>query len=349
MKTVRIGEKNVGDGNPCFIMAEAGCNHNQELELAKRLVDQAAKARADGVKFQTYRAENMYSRKTPMMAHFKERLSAPDGATMYDLIKMTELPYDFHEPITTYCRQKGVPFFSTPFSEGDVDYLEQLDLPAYKIASFEMTHFPLIRRAASTGRPVILSTGMSTLGDIERVLAIFEREGNDRVILLHCVSNYPCRPEDTNLRVIETLKRTFGFPVGLSDHTPGIEVAKIAIAVGANLVEKHITTDQGLPGPDHYFSLTAEELSALVCAAREIEAMLGSSIKRCTDAELDMKRIGRRSLVAATAIPRGSKITTEMLAERLLAADKKFPAKKRLKTVAPGPAPATAPTAKDAG
>ena len=313
-KTIQIGEKAVGDGHPCFIMAEAGCNHNGDLDLAKRLVDQAVDSGSDGIKFQTYRAESMYSKKTPMMSHFKERLSAPDDSTMYDLIKMTELPYDFHEPIVAYCKERELPFFSTPFSESDVDYLEQFGLFAYKIAAFEMTHFPLLRRAAETLKPVILSTGMSTLGDIERVLTIYSKAGNDQIILLHCVSNYPSKPEDANLKVIQTLKQTFGFPVGLSDHTPGIEVAKIAIALGANFVEKHITRDQSLPGPDHFFSLTEEELTGLVSAAKEIESMLGSPVKRCTAAESDMKHIGRRSLVAACDIPAGTAVTEEMLA-----------------------------------
>jgi sialic acid synthase SpsE len=155
---------------------------------------------------------------------------------------------------------------------------------------------------------------MSTLGDIEKALAVITREGNDRIILLHCVSNYPARPEDYNLRAINTMKAAFGYPVGLSDHTPGIEVAKIAIAIGADLIEKHITTDQTLPGPDHYFSLTPEELRGLVQARSDIETILGSPQKHCTDAEQPMKHIGRRSLVAARAIPAGTRITQDMLA-----------------------------------
>lgn len=314
IRTVKIGEKTVGDGYPCYVLAEAGCNHNKSLDIAKKLIDMAVDAGADGIKFQTYKADTMYSKKTPMIEHFKERLSAGEDATMYDLIKMTELPYELHQPIVEYCKKKGIPFLSTPFGEGDVDYLEQFKVPAYKIASFEMTHFPLIQKVARIGKPVILSTGMSTLGDIERVLAIIHGEGNNQVILLHCVSNYPARPEDYNLRVINTLKTAFGYPVGLSDHTPGVETPKIACALGANLIEKHITIDQTLPGPDHYFSLTPEELSALVAAARDVEAMLGSPIKKCIESEIGMKHIARRSLVAACDISSGTIITREMLA-----------------------------------
>ena len=313
MKEIKIKGKVVGDGKPCYILAEAGCNHNADINIAKKLIDISVEAQADGIKFQTYKAENMYSKKTPMMKHFKERLSVGNDATMYDLIKMTELPYEMHKPIAGYCLEKEIPFLSTPFGEDDVDFLDKFDVPAYKIASFEMTHFPLIKKVAGKGKPVILSTGMSTLGDIEKVLTIINGEGNDQVILLHCVSNYPAKPEDYNLRVIQTLKRAFGFPVGLSDHTPGIEVPKIAFAVGVNLIEKHITIDQRLPGPDHYFSLTPEELKELVKVRNEVEKMLGSSHKRCTEAEKSMKYIGRRSLVAAKDIPAGTKIVSEMI------------------------------------
>jgi len=314
MKKVQIGDKIVGEGHPCYILAEAGCNHNSDLDIAKKLVDMAVVANADGIKWQTYKADHMYSKKTPMMKHFKERLSADDKATMYDLIKATELPYDLHQPILNYCIEKGIPFLSTPFGVDDVDFLEQFNVPAYKIAAFEMTHFPLIRKVSQSGKPVILSTGMSTLGDIEKVLNITRAEGNEQIILLHCVSNYPAKAEDYNLRVIDTLKAAFGYPVGLSDHTPGVEVAKIAIAIGANLVEKHITIDQSLPGPDHYFSLRPDELVELVKARNEIDAMLGSPLKKCTDSEMEMKRIGRRSLVAACEIPSGTVVKREMIA-----------------------------------
>ena len=314
MKEIKIKGKVVGDGKPCYILAEAGCNHNADINIAKKLIDISVEAQADGIKFQTYKAENMYSKKTPMMKHFKERLSVGNDATMYDLIKMTELPYEMHKPIAGYCLEKEIPFLSTPFGEDDVDFLDKFDVPAYKIASFEMTHFPLIKKVAGKGKPVILSTGMSTLGDIEKVLTIINGEGNDQVILLHCVSNYPAKPEDYNLKVIQTLKSAFGYPVGLSDHTPGVEVPKIAFALGANLIEKHITIDQDLPGPDHYFSLTPDELKELVKVRNGIEEMLGNPQKRCTEAEKSMKYIGRRSLVAAKDIPAGATITEDCLA-----------------------------------
>ncbi len=314
MATIELAGKTVGDAQEPFIIAEAGCNHNADRDLALRLVDEAAAAAVHAVKFQTYAAPNMYSRQTPMMEHFRKRMNMGPDATMFDLIKATELPYEYHEHIVARAREKGVPFVSTPFDPSDVDFLESFNPPFYKIASFEMTHYPLIERAAATGRPLVLSTGMSTLGDIEKALSVAEHQGNRSIVLLHCVSNYPARPEDYNLRAIETIKRAFGHPVGVSDHTPGIETALIAIAAGAVLVEKHVTLDKSLPGPDHYFSLDPDELRALVSGARRVYAALGSAVKGCTSAEEAMKRIGRRSMVAACDIARGATISREMIA-----------------------------------
>lgn len=248
-----------------------------------------------------------------MIEHFRKKMNAGPDATMFDLIKMTELPWDMHTPVVECCRSNEIPFMSTPFEIGAVDLLEGFDVPAYKIASFEMTHYPLLRRVGETKKPVILSTGMSTLGDIEKAMNAYVQGGGEDVILLHCVSNYPARPEDYNLRVMDTLKAAFGFPVGLSDHTPGIEVPKTAIAIGANLIEKHFTMDQGLPGPDHHFSLTPDELEGLVSARDQIEKILGSPRKRMISSEESMKKIARRSLVAARDISKGSTIGADMI------------------------------------
>jgi len=312
--SIRIGEVSIGNDEPTFVIAEAGCNHNGSIDIAKQLVDSAVKSGAHAVKFQTYASELMYSKQTPMMSHFKERMNLGEDATMFDLIQATELPLEHHEPIVGYCREKSIPFFSTPFDLGSVEFLSQFDPPAYKIASFEMTHFPLLERVGATGRPVILSTGMSNLGDIEKALIQLDKVGSDEVILLHCVSNYPAQPEDYNLRVIETLKRAFGFPVGISDHTPGIETALVAVAAGADIVEKHITVDQQLPGPDHHFSLTPEQLQDLVAGVKRVDLMLGAPYKRCTPSEREMREIGRRSLMAAKDIRKGEVIRHEMLA-----------------------------------
>jgi len=314
MKHVEIGNKIIGDGQPCYIIAEAGCNHNQDIEIAKKLIDMSVLANADAVKFQSYHAENIYSKQTPMMKHFKERLNSSKSATMFDLIKATELPWNFHPNLVNYCKSNNIPFLSTPFELGAVDLLESFDVPAYKIAAFEMTFYPLLKKVAQTGKPIILSTGMSNLGDIEKAVSCISNENNDQIILLHCVSNYPAKPEDYNLRVMNTLKSAFGCPVGLSDHTPGIELPKIAFALGADMIEKHITINQSLPGPDHYFSLLPDELSALVKNRDEIELILGSPEKKCTDSEQIMKKNGRRSLIASCDICKGDKITKDMIA-----------------------------------
>lgn len=310
MKTIEIGGVAVGDGHPCYVVAEAGCNHNRSLDLARQLVDMAADAGADAVKFQTFTAETIVSSKAAAMEH----IAAGSGKSITELFGELELPTEFHRPIAEHSRARGIPFMSSVFYEEGVALLEALDVPGYKIASFEIGHLPLLREVARTGKPVILSTGMATLRDIERALDTLSAAGDDRVVLLHCVSNYPARPEDYNLRVVESLKTTFGLPVGVSDHTPGIEMPKISVAAGANMIEKHATVDQTLPGPDHSFSVNPAELKAMVAAVRAVEAMLGSPRKRPLDSEREMAALGRRSLVAKTAIPAGTAVTDAMLA-----------------------------------
>tara|TARA_Y100000590_G_scaffold418948_1_gene520268 strand:- start:2078 stop:2926 length:849 start_codon:yes stop_codon:yes gene_type:complete len=237
-----------------------------------------------------------------------------DDATMFDLIQATEFPYEIQPAVVEYCHEVGIPFMSTPFGIEDVGILEEFDVPVFKIASFEMTHFPLIRRVGETGKPIVLSTGMSTLGDIEKAINTITETGNDQIILLHCVSNYPTDPKDVNLKAIPTMKAAFGRPVGFSDHTPGIDVSKVAISIGANMIEKHITVDQSLPGPDHHFSLTPDQLDSLVQARDFIEMVLGSPRKISTPAEQAMKDVGRRSLCAATPINAGELVTEEKIA-----------------------------------
>ncbi len=310
MKTIEIGGVTVGDGHPCYVIAEAGCNHNQSLDLAKQLVDMAADAGADAVKFQTFTAETIVSSKAAAMEH----IAAGSGKTITELFRELQLPTDFHRPIADHCRSRNIPFMSSVFYEEGVALLEELKVPGYKIASFEIGHLPLLREVARTGKPVVLSTGMATLCDIERALDTLSAAGNDKVVLLHCVSNYPARPEDYNLRVVESLKATFDLPVGVSDHTPGIEMPKISVAAGANMIEKHATIDQSLPGPDHSFSVNPMELRDMVAAIRAVEAMLGSPRKRPLESEREMAALGRRSLVAKTAIPAGVVVTAAMLA-----------------------------------
>lgn len=307
--TIEIAGRTVGPGHPCYVIAEAGSNHNRDLETAKRLIDAAADAGADAVKFQTYTAEGLYSRKTPNPSYLKEGSLLKDQETVWDLIKRVEIPWEWHEPLAKYTARTGLDFLSSPFEEAAVDLLEQIKVPAYKIASYEITHLPLIEYAAKTGKPLLISTGMASLADIERALDVANGAGCDRIALLHCAINYPPRFDDLNLRAIQTLCSAFQIPVGWSDHTMGHTADVTAVALGACLVEKHFTLSRTQEGPDHAFALEPGELAVMVRAIRETEASLGSAVKRVTTAEAEMFRIGRRSLVAARDLPMGTVLT----------------------------------------
>jgi sialic acid synthase SpsE len=296
------------------VIAEAGSNHNRDLPTALALVDAAAAARADAVKFQTYTAEGLYSRHTPTMRYLKEGGLVADSESIWDLIKRVEIPWEWHQQLADHSRRAGITFLSTPFEEPAVDALEAIGVPAYKIASYEITHYPLIARAAATGKPLLLSTGMASMGDIEMALDTANAAGATEIALLHCAINYPPRFEDLNLNAIGTLASAFGLPVGWSDHTLGHTADVVAVALGAVIVEKHFTLSREMVGPDHPFALEPEELAAMVGAIRETEASMGSSIKRATDAEQEMHRLGRRSLTAARPIAAGAVITREDIA-----------------------------------
>ncbi|HTL46688.1 MAG TPA: N-acetylneuraminate synthase [Verrucomicrobiae bacterium] len=313
MKTVKIGAREVGDGQSVFVIAEAGSNHNRDFNQAKKLIDVAAQAGADAVKFQTFSAETLYSKKTPSMSYLTKGGLLKEGETVFDLLKKNELPREWQKDLAAYCREKGVIFLSTPFDLKAVDELEKLNVPAYKIASYEITHLPLLEHAAKTGKPMIVSTGMADLTDIEQALDVIYATGNRQVILLHCAINYPPKFEDVHLRAMKTMREAFQVPVGFSDHTTGIAVDLAAAALGACAIEKHYTTDRKLPGPDHPFAIEPQELKAMVQGIREVEKALGSPVKRRTAAEEEMYKLGRRSLVAARKISKGTQITREMI------------------------------------
>ena len=317
MAEVTLCGKKVGDGHPTFIIAEAGSNHNCDVDIACKLVDMSADAGADAVKFQTYSAELSFSTRTTVPLHYRERCGFDETANMCDLMKYVELSREQHFPVVEHCKKRDIPFFSSVFDMSDVDFLEENFQPeSYKIASYEISHYPLLKRVAETGKSLVLSTGMASLGEVEKALDTLAQNGLTDVVLLHCISNYPALPEDSNLRAIHTLKGAFGLPVGLSDHSTGVDVAKTAIAIGACMVEKHITLDPKMPGPDQPFSIDPEELKALVDGARFVETVLGSSHKKCTENEEFMRSLARRSVVADVEIPAGTRITPEMLVIR---------------------------------
>lgn len=300
-----ISEKLIGENQPCFIIAEAGANHNCNLDMAKELIDVAVEAGVDAVKFQTYSAETLYSTKTPRFSHLDR--------DVWQLIKEIELPREWQNELANYCKKKGIIFFSTPFDFQAVDELAELDVPLYKIASCELVDLSLLRYTAQKGKPIILSTGMANLGDIEDALkAIFE-EGNTQVALLHCNTLYPTPPKAVNLKAMDTLAAAFQVPVGFSDHTPGITIPIAAVARGAKIIEKHFTLDRNLPGPDHSFALEPNELKNMVDAIRDVELALGNGRKERVPEEEEVYIKGRRSIIAACNITKGTVITNEML------------------------------------
>lgn len=311
MRRIRIGNRHVGEGEPCFIIAEAGVNHNGDIELAKRLIDVAKNVGADSVKFQTFTSENVTSRFAKKAEYQKE--SKRPRESQYEMIKNLELLDNEFKELAEHAKKNNIIFLSSPFDKESVDLLDELDVPAFKIGSGEITNYPLIKYISAKKKPIILSTGMSTLGDVEGALNIIKCEGVEDIVLLHCVSSYPANIESLNLRAIKTLKYAFQLPTGFSDHASGIMTSIAAVALNACIIEKHITLDKGLSGPDHKASLEPYEFREMVKAIRGIERALGDGIKIPTKDEEEMKRIARRSIVAKNEIPAGTIISEDML------------------------------------
>ncbi len=311
MKTVKIANTIVGEGSPCFIIAEAGVNHNCDIELAKRLIDVAKEAGADAVKFQTFHAQEVVTKDAEKAEY--QKLNTPARESQYDMISKLELGEQDLGELFTYAQKKDIVFLSSPFDKESVDLLDGLGVSAFKIPSGEITNYPLLKHVAGKKKPIILSTGMSTLGEIEEALNVIRGEGAEEIILLHCVSCYPAKIEDINLKAMETMRCAFNLPVGLSDHSTGISVAIAATALGACVIEKHFTFDKKLPGPDHSFSLMPDELRQMVIAIREVERAIGNGVKRSTLSEEGNKRHVRRSIVAMVNIPGGAVITEDMI------------------------------------
>jgi len=314
MKKVDIANRVIGEGESCFIIAEAGVNHNGDVNLARKLIDVAKDAGADAVKFQTFKAEEVVTRRAEKARYQKKITGAQES--QYDMLRKLELSEEEHLALKSYTEKKRIVFLSTPYDKRSVEFLSQLGVAAFKVSSADITNHPLLYHIAEKYLPIILSTGMSTLGEIEEALEAIVSRGNNQVILLHCNFNYPARMEDVNLRAMITLKQAFGFPVGYSDHTMGIEVPLAAVALGAVVIEKHLTLDRQLPGPDHLASLEPAELGEMVAKIRNIEQALGSPIKRPSGGEVQNRESCRRSIVAADDIPQGAVITGGMLAAK---------------------------------
>lgn len=294
-----------------LVIAEAGVNHNGDLQRAKHLVRCAAAAGADMIKFQTFVTDKSISRTAPK-AEYQMRTDAP-GETQYEMVRKLELSRQAHEELIEECGREGIRFLSTAFDPESFDMLVDLGLDLVKIPSGEITNLPFLRHVTRLGKPVLLSTGMASLGEVEAALEIIEQSGTPRnyVTVLHCTTEYPAPMEDVNLRAIASLKAAFGVEVGYSDHTVGIEVPVAAVALGATVIEKHFTLDRELPGPDHRASLEPQELKAMVDAIRNIERALGDGIKRTTLSELKNKGIARKSLVASRPIRAGERFNAD--------------------------------------
>jgi N-acetylneuraminate synthase len=296
--------------NRTFIIAEVGVNHKGDIKLAKKLINVAKDAGADAVKFQTFKAKDVVTQNAEKAKYQKE--TTGEGS-QYDMIKKLELTEEDFRELADYAKEKDILFLSSPFDKESVDLLYELDVSVFKVGSGEITNFPLLKHMAKKEKPIILSTGMATLGEVEEALNVIRNEGVEEVILLHCVSDYPARMKDVNLRAMETLKQAFKIPVGFSDHTLGITASIAAVALGACVIEKHFTLDRNLLGPDHKASLNPEELKEMVRAIRNVEKALGEGIKRPTKEEEEVKKVARRSIVAKIDIPEGAIITEDEL------------------------------------
>jgi len=281
-------------------------NHNGSLDLALRLADAAKASGADAVKFQTFRADLIATR-SAHKAPYQERTTA-HAESQFEMLQRLELDALAHKRLIEHCRQIGIQFLSSPFDAQSADLLATMNVSLYKVPSGEITNLPFLKHLARKGRPLILSTGMSTLGEVEEAVNVLKAAGASKLTLLHCVTEYPAPYAEVNLRAMHTLKSAFGLPVGYSDHTPGIDIAIAAVALGAEVIEKHLTLDRSLPGPDHAASLEPSELQQMVVAIRHVEAALGTGIKAPAPCELPNLLVARKSVVAARLLPAGHQL-----------------------------------------
>lgn len=296
-----------------IIIAEAGVNHNGSLAIAKRLIEEAAKSGADYIKFQTFVTEKLVSKEAKQAEYQKKNLQ--NESSQFDMLKALELSLNDHYELIEYCNQLGVAFFSTAFDLDSIDLLSELNLPLWKIPSGEITNLPYLQKIGSFNKPIILSTGMATLGEIEAAIEVLEKSGTPRnqITILHCTTEYPAPVNEVNLKAMTTIGESFKVKVGYSDHTEGIEIPLAAVAMGATVIEKHFTLDKNMKGPDHKASLEPDELKKMVEGIRNIELAMGNGIKQPSPSEIKNKIAARKSIVAAKAIHAGELYTIENL------------------------------------
>lgn len=290
-----------------YIIAEAGVNHNGYVQLAYKLIDAAKNAGVDCVKFQTLNAEQLVS-KIAKKAEYQQKMTGGDDSQLVMLRKL-QLPFQAFIELAEYCRKIGIAFMSTPFDLDSVEFLNTLEMPAWKIPSGEVINYPYLVKIAQTHRPVIMSTGMCEMSEIQAAIDVLRDNGCNDIKLMHCNTEYPTPYGDVNLRAMETMRRAFGIEVGYSDHTKGIEVPIAAVAMGATIIEKHFTLDRNMEGPDHKASLEPNELKQMVDAIRHIELAIGDGMKKVTDSERKNMAIARKSIIAKTNISKGEVFT----------------------------------------
>lgn len=312
---IKIGTRQIGVGLRVFVIAEAGVNHNGDLKRALELVDAAAEAGADAVKFQTFSADRLVTGLSPKPTYQCETTDPKES--QYAMLKKLELSPDDHRELKDRAEKHEMVFLSTPFDSESADLLEDLDVAAFKIGSGELTDLPLLKHIAYKKRPMIISTGMSSMDEVRRAVETVAEAGVQELALLHCVSAYPAPWEDVHLLAMQDL-RNLGVPVGFSDHTQGFQVAPLAVACGADIIEKHLTLDRTLPGPDHRMSLEPKEFKAMVEEIREVEKVLGKGqgIKQPMPSELNTRAVARKSVVALEVLKRGCSIESKMVGVR---------------------------------
>jgi sialic acid synthase SpsE len=307
-KRIQVGERWIGDGERCYIIAEAGSNHNGSLEQALALIDVASEAGADAVKFQGFRARTLYPESAGRSDYLK------DARPIFEIIRAMEMPLEWLPTLAAHCRARRVDFLCTPFDEAWADALRPW-VPAFKIASYEMNHAPLVRRVLGFGKPVFVSTGAAMLDEVGEVLALADETGNDRLVLLQCTAAYPTPPADVNARAMVTLRRASDCLVGLSDHSRDPVVAPVvAVALGAAVIEKHFTLSNRMPGPDHRFAVEPAELASLVRSVRGAEAVLGTGDKKVLAVEQELRDFARRSVFASCSIRAGDRFAEDNIA-----------------------------------
>jgi len=309
MKSIEIGDKSVGNGFKCFIIAEAGVNHNGSVETAKKLINTAKEVGADAVKFQTFKTDSIITKQAPKAEYQK---ISDNKSSQYEMIRKLELSENEFIELSNYAKSKGIIFLSSPFDNESVELLDQIGISTFKLGSGEITNLPLIKNVAKKGNPIILSTGMASLCEIEEALKIIKSKSID-VILMYCVTNYPASCSEIDLNIMKTLRNTFKVPVGFSDHTMGIELSVAAVALGACVIEKHFTLDRNLEGPDHKASLEPENFKRMVDSIRNVEKGLGDGIKKISKDELSIKQIVRKSIMAGRDIEKGETLKRDML------------------------------------